>query len=151
MISRFYQYHKRPNGRGPMTRLLDDVLSSNERGCALVASVGDRIVGSAILARFPGNEEFFPDWWLFGIAVHILLRGAGIGESIVGIALHQAVLLGAKSVYLSVSVGNKAALGLYEKMGFKEVSTPNFEIMLKGMAKESGHQSKIFCRKIVRV
>jgi ribosomal protein S18 acetylase RimI-like enzyme len=48
-------------------------------------------------------------------------RGKGYGREIVETILTEAARLGAKNTYLQVDIDNPAALGLYEKLGYREI------------------------------
>jgi ribosomal protein S18 acetylase RimI-like enzyme len=53
------------------------------------------------------------------MTVSLRYRGAGIGQGLVLQALEAAQEAGATSVYLRVRKGNRAATGLYRKIGFR--------------------------------
>jgi ribosomal protein S18 acetylase RimI-like enzyme len=56
---------------------------------------------------------------LFGMYVAPRARGRGIGEALVRAVLEQARRLGKSAVVLEVTVGNDAAIALYERCGFE--------------------------------
>lgn len=58
---------------------------------------------------------------LFDITVRDDLRSRGFGRSIVRAALRWATAQGATTGWLQVEAGNRAANGLYERLGFDEV------------------------------
>ena len=99
------------------------------RGCGhtLVACVGRKVVGAAIITPVPGRADLYPDWWLFGLLVRTRYRGAGIGERLVRLALEEAAAEGASTVYLWVPEGNRPATRLFNKMGFQPASRPDLE------------------------
>ena len=57
---------------------------------------------------------------LFDIATHNSVRNRGYGTKLLEGMLHWALENGATSAYLQVVEGNKAAIRLYEKMGFQQ-------------------------------
>jgi [ribosomal protein S18]-alanine N-acetyltransferase len=56
-------------------------------------------------------------------AVHPEFRGRGLGEAALRLVLSEVREKGAALATLEVRVSNAAALGLYEKLGFKELGT----------------------------
>ena len=58
---------------------------------------------------------------IYNIAVSSEARGRGIGEALLRHLIEKAESIGCSAVDLEVRAGNDAALGLYEKLGFKEV------------------------------
>jgi GNAT superfamily N-acetyltransferase len=101
------------------------------QGCGhtLIARVGERIAGAAVIRQFPGNATF-PSWWLFGMFVRMRYRGAGIGEGLVRLALEEAAAEGAHQINLLVFEQNGAAINLYRKMGFRSASIPGLDEQL---------------------
>lgn len=57
---------------------------------------------------------------ILDVAVRHDCRGRGIGKALVGEAIHELSLRGARIVCLEVRVSNLSALELYRKLGFRE-------------------------------
>jgi ribosomal protein S18 acetylase RimI-like enzyme len=111
--------------------------------CYLIATVKGKIVGSVTIERFPGNEELYPDWWIFILVVSRQHRGMGIGQNLLNLALQEAVVNNAAKVYLLVSDQNKAAINLYQKMGFQRASIPRLDAQLEEEAQMGKKRSII--------
>jgi len=62
------------------------------------------------------------EYWLFGLLVRTRYRGAGIGEGLVRTALQRAASEGAAKINLMVWEQNRAAINLYRKIGFRQIS-----------------------------
>jgi ribosomal protein S18 acetylase RimI-like enzyme len=78
---------------------------------------GVRLVGAAGLA-FETREKTRHKATLFGMYVPGECRGAGVGRRLVEAALDFARARGTRVVQLTVTDGNDAARGLYERCGF---------------------------------
>jgi RimJ/RimL family protein N-acetyltransferase len=81
------------------------------------AIAGDRLIGAAGLT-FETREKSKHKATLFGMYVPSEWRGAGVGRRLVEAALAHARGRGARVVQLTVTDGNDAARGLYERSGF---------------------------------
>ena len=79
-----------------------------------VADEGGTIVGFAILRRISDEGE------LFQIAVDAAHGRRGIADTLMAAILGWARGCGIASVYLEVRKSNEAAIGLYNKHGFKQ-------------------------------
>ena len=90
-------------------------LKENPVSLYLVYEIDNQIVG-------------FIDFWITfdsstiaQIAVHPSFRRRGIALALLNEALNECVAKKANTMTLEVRVGNTAAIGLYEKFGFKSV------------------------------
>ncbi len=103
-----------------------DIDSINNRDLAyeICAYIGEKKIGSVTLLRVTENNLLYPDWWLFGMEVRTLYRGAGIGKNLIQLAISKAYEVGANRLNLLVSEKNRVAENLYKKMGFKKFSIP---------------------------
>jgi ribosomal protein S18 acetylase RimI-like enzyme len=61
------------------------------------------------------------DWWVAGLGVRPLFRRRGIGEALVNEVLARLRERGVSQVRLEVNQASRPAIGLYRKLGFKEV------------------------------
>lgn len=73
------------------------------------------------LAGFYIGEIAGPDITLMDICVDHKLQGQGVGAKLMTHLLAQAEAKGAESIFLEVRASNKAAIHLYNKMGFCEM------------------------------
>jgi [ribosomal protein S18]-alanine N-acetyltransferase len=83
-------------------------------GIALVADLDGSIAG--ILVGRVAADEFE----ILNLAVATAWRRRGAGAGLVHAALERARSAGAKQVYLEVRASNRAAISLYESIGFRE-------------------------------
>ena len=112
---------------------LDDVMSNESLGytypwtrgifldclkighdCRVLCMDG-RIAGHAIMSAAAGEAH------LLNVCVRRDRQGLGLGRLFVRYVLKRARVLGAETMFLEVRPSNKAALGLYESLGFLEV------------------------------
>ena len=75
----------------------------------------DVAVGYAVVSYVVGEAE------LLNICIHPEMQGKGLGGYLLEYIIEQATDSGNHDLYLEVRAGNKAAIHLYEKMGFNEV------------------------------
>jgi ribosomal protein S18 acetylase RimI-like enzyme len=120
-LSALYAYGNLPYLADPAGTWLEHLKDLEGRGCTLVASLGGRRIGAAIIRQSSEDPGFPSDWWLWGMLVTVRYRGAGIGQELVRKALAVAREAGAGRVYLRVFEENRAALALYRKVGFRPV------------------------------
>ena len=90
------------------------VVSSIEKDFCLVAEDSE-ICGVIFLSRVLDECE------ILNFAVDINLRGSGIGTVLIDAALSAEFVKGA-DVFLDVRESNEAAIHLYKKFGFKEIT-----------------------------
>jgi ribosomal protein S18 acetylase RimI-like enzyme len=104
-------------------------------GDLLVAELGNRLVGTAVVTRMPEHEALYPDWWVFSVFVGSNLRGAGLGEQLMRLALERVRREGGGRVSLLVFDDNKPAIRLYKKLGFEPFALP---LLDKTLLEETG-------------
>lgn len=98
----------------------------------LVAKYNNKIIGSTSINLHRGKEEHVAE---FGISILKDYRGIGLGEYLTTeiIKLSKTQLQPKpKIIRLSVFPTNKAAISLYEKMGFKKVAQIPKQLFHKG-------------------
>ncbi len=78
-----------------------------------------KIVGNTTISRNAADSR---QWFVSNVAVAKPYRGRGIARQLMEAAIEYAKELRGKSVSLYVRRGNKAAVHLYQSMGFKYVS-----------------------------
>lgn len=83
--------------------------------CFVVATENDNVIGFAEMRAVAGEAQ------IYNIAVAPEARGRGTGEALLGHLIDEAEMKGCDVVNLEVRAANTAALGLYEKLGFREV------------------------------
>jgi ribosomal protein S18 acetylase RimI-like enzyme len=100
-----------------------DVVTAEE-ALNVVARHDDRPVGHAMLVDGEDNSH--------ELAIFVLqaYQGAGIGTELLETTLGAAQQEGLDRVWLSVERWNRAAIALYEKIGFERVESPNFEMKM---------------------
>ena len=125
--------------------------SGQAQAFQVTAMLGAREMGSLALRRFHDNTECYPDWWLFSLRVHPLLRGAGVGERLTRMALTKASELGAARVNVLVQETARPALKLYEKMGFGPRSIPPLEVETARQALAGGPKLRILSKSLTQM
>ncbi len=100
----------------PYPKYLIDDLMKTERDRFFVAVHSGRIVGYTV-ATIAGRAAH-----LVSLAVHPLLRGQGIGTSLLSAVTKELTLSKVAQVYLEVRKGNLDAILFYKRMGFEETS-----------------------------
>lgn len=104
----------------------------------LGAFAGDTLAGVAGLS-FESRDKVRHKATLFGMYVPDAHRRAGLGQSLVQAALAQArARAGVRQVLLTVTQGNQAAQGLYERCGFRA-----FGVEPRAVAVGDGHVDKV--------
>ena len=71
-----------------------------------------------MLARVAGEEAE-----ILTLAVAPPARGRGLGRALLQATISKVRSMGAKSVFLEVGVENGGAIALYEKLGYRKIST----------------------------
>jgi len=92
-------------------KILNQIITNK---CLLQLKVENNVIGCGLGVL---EDKFFG---LFDIVVNPDLRGRGFGKIIVESILSWGISQGAETAYLQVMLNNPVALGLYEKIGFKE-------------------------------
>lgn len=95
----------------PSRKLVEEYM---QRGQCFVAEAADRIIGVYVLLRTrPETVE------LVNLAVDENCQGKGIGKQLVNHAIHQAKLLGFKTIEIGTGNSGVGQLALYQKCGFR--------------------------------
>tara|TARA_B100000315_G_C14574267_1_gene587170 strand:- start:169 stop:675 length:507 start_codon:yes stop_codon:yes gene_type:complete len=102
-----------------------DYLGANAMGqkyrfLTIVAESDGQIVGACTINTALGRDPYV--WFLGPIAVSLNDRKKGIGTLLLNEALRYVKRYGGKSMFLSVSGDNTAAIALYKKCGFKSTA-----------------------------
>lgn len=63
-----------------------------------------------------------PDCWLEDLYVEHRARGRGVGGALVALAFERAIERGARRIELDTNEENRAAIALYESLGFSAMS-----------------------------
>ena len=85
----------------------------------LVAEADGGVIGYSLGSMQIGDER----GWILGLGVALEFRGKGIGGVLTVDLLKEFEKNGAKEAFLHVAPANTAAVSLYEKVGFKIIST----------------------------
>lgn len=105
---------RRPAMRAAWEQVLRDATPGFRR--VLVAADArrpDRVAGYIHL------QKGKPDWWIAGMEVRPLYRRRGLAELMAREVIRRLKAEGARTICLSVRVGNVSAIRLYEKLGFR--------------------------------
>lgn len=145
-LSRFYGYERVAELRDPIMTWRKHLGDLKGCGHVLVADVGERIAGAAVVRRFPEDDTLYSGWWLFSLAVRVRFRGAGIGEGLVCMATEKAAEDGGKKMDILVFEHGRAALRLYRKMGFQQSSIPGLNELLEEEFRREGRRRIIMSR-----
>ncbi len=95
------------------TEIAKDI-DSDDTYVAVIEADG-RMAGYAEMRMVAGEAQ------IYNIAVDEAFRGCGFGETLMKHLIEDALKNGCDIMTLEVRSGNKAASGLYAKLGFKEV------------------------------
>lgn len=102
---------------------------------AMVATVGDTLVGSAQLSPMKGRRAHVGS---FSICVHDAWHGRGIGNRLMVELLDLADnWLGLRRLELNVFADNRAALALYHKFGFEIEAHQRGAVLRRGVLIDS--------------
>lgn len=95
---------------------------TSESASVFLAVDGEQIVGfaSAIVQETPADHI---ECWLEDVGVHPERRGDGIGEMLVKQVFAWGASKGTKYFLLEVGFENRGAMKLYEKLGYRPLST----------------------------
>ncbi len=110
-----------PPADGPAIREWLDRLLAAE-AVNVLAWDGDDVVGHAVLV--PDDEGDYE----LAIFVHQDRQGVGIGTALVRALLGAGAAAGVERVWLTVERWNRAAIALYEGVGFETTSAESFEL-----------------------
>ena len=83
--------------------------------CCWVMVLDEEVIGYGVLSVVIDESH------ILNLCIHPRLQGQGFGRKLLLRLLKLARQHGAESVFLEVRVGNRAALRLYESLGFTEV------------------------------
>ncbi|MFW5911627.1 MAG: N-acetyltransferase family protein [Halolamina sp.] len=111
-----------PSRPSKLAEWLDRILGE---GCFnVLAWDGDDVVGHVTLVPENGTESPY-ELAIFVLQSH---QGAGIGTALIRSALGHGADNGISQVWLTVERWNRAAVGLYEKIGFETTDAESFEL-----------------------
>lgn len=93
----------------------------------LLASLGDDLIGYALVHITPSSETWIADTWVTGdriaelesISVLPEHRGAGLGSRLMDECHRQIEALGVRDVIIGLLPGNEGARRLYERHGYR--------------------------------
>jgi ribosomal-protein-alanine N-acetyltransferase len=85
------------------------------------AAIGSKLVGFIMSRRAADEAE------ILSVAVARASQGGGLGRKLLDLHLRRLAALGARAVFLEVDEHNAAAIHIYDRAGFQEVSRrPNY-------------------------
>jgi ribosomal protein S18 acetylase RimI-like enzyme len=94
-----------------------DGAGGSDQATFLAVDAGDAPVGLAVAIIEPDSSRAAH---LYSVWVAPEARGAGAGAALVGVAVAWASEQGAATMRTSVTVGNRAAMRVYERAGFRD-------------------------------
>ncbi|MET0320352.1 MAG: GNAT family N-acetyltransferase [Duganella sp.] len=95
---------------------------------------GDRLVGMVGVGREP-QIKLRHKAFIRGMQVDVAYRGTGVGRQLMNEAMACiATMEGVTKVTLAVTVGNAAAIHLYESLGFKVYGREHHALIVDGVA-----------------
>lgn len=80
----------------------------------------DNVMAAFVISKMVLNEAT-----LFNIAVDPVYQRSGLGRQLLGHLIRALIQNGVETLWLEVRVSNDAAIMLYEKLGFNQVSVRN--------------------------
>jgi len=100
----------------PWTRgIFSDCINAGHECC--VACVDGQIVGHAVVSTAAGEAH------LLNVCIMRERQGGGLGREFVHHLIHRAGVRGAEVMFLEVRPSNRAALALYDSLGFVQIGT----------------------------
>ncbi|WP_144207211.1 GNAT family N-acetyltransferase [Shewanella donghaensis] len=93
----------------------------DDKSVYLVATIDNKIVGGAGIAKFNDDDEICELRKLFLLPES---RGFGLGKGLTEQCLNFAKEMGFKQCYLDTLASMTSAISLYEKMGFSHLDKP---------------------------
>ncbi len=108
-----------------LRRIAHWLAALHDKGRALLAVEGERVVAHAILCPI---SEASVEYTVF---VQQEFRRQGVGTALSRLAVEWARQAGFAQLYISTELSNKAALGLYQKAGFRITSSLDNECEMK--------------------
>ncbi len=93
------------------------ILDNEGRGKIFLAERGDELVGCAAMVERAGENG--PRGQLRWVLLDASARGAGIGKTLVTMAIDHARAKEWRDVFLETTDGLAASMAIYEKLGFK--------------------------------
>ena len=89
----------------------EELLDRADRGC-VVARDGETVIGCAVYRNIVGDVD------ITNVQVKEAYRGQGIGKRLMEAAMENARAAGGQRFTLEVRESNRAAIALYESLGF---------------------------------
>ncbi|MEL7111111.1 MAG: GNAT family N-acetyltransferase [Pseudomonadota bacterium] len=96
----------------PQTHILD------KGGAILIADIDGDVVGTVGLV--PGHDADTLE--LIKMSARSDVKGRGIGRALMGAAIEKSRAMGASKIWLETNTSLEAALALYRKSGFRELT-----------------------------
>jgi signal peptidase len=147
-LSRFLGYEQLSEIKDPIGLLKNQLQNPSDYGYTFIACKKEKIVGSTILTTLSENNTLYSDWWIFGMNVRTRYRGSGIGEGLMRMVMGKASEQCVSRLNLLVFENNKAAINLYRKMGFRQISIPELDKQLEEEAQKEKRRRIIMSRPI---
>ena len=115
-ISRLLGYWTVPELSDPVGMILEKIESANGPSHVLIATLGERIVGTIVIQRFQETVTSGPDWWISEVRIRARYQGAGIARGLIIKALLKARQSGAEGLGGYVSAQNRRSVAMCENL-----------------------------------
>lgn len=122
--------------------------SPNPNVTNFVAKKGEKVVGVVHLVRHCQDSNPYFGYWLFSLRVRTFYRGMGVGTALTQAVIEKARSENAKELYLLVHKDNYRAVGLYQKLGFRNIVIPRLEESLEKEKLVSGRRRVVMAREL---
>ncbi|MGE5307777.1 MAG: GNAT family N-acetyltransferase [Deltaproteobacteria bacterium] len=99
----------------------ESIERARDQGFWFVAEKGRRLAGGLTITRCDAGSRL---WFISGLEVKALFRGAGIGRRLVNEAVETALREGAQEIGLFSLKKRRVALAFYKRLGFEMDSVP---------------------------
>lgn len=147
-ISRLLGYWTVPELSDPMGVTLEKIESTNGPSHVLIATLGERIVGTIVIQRFPGTITSGLDWWISEVRVRARYQGAGIARGLIIKALFKARQSGARGLGGDVSAQNTKSVTMCEKLHGRQMKPKEYSWIFAETSLSEPDQHIIFHRSI---
>lgn len=108
-------------------------LEDPAKGMYLVAEIGERVIGYAMLTREWSDWRNGDVWWIQTVYVHESFRRQGVCRALFDESARLARQAGAVMLRLHIDAANASARAAYDKLGFAAIP---FSVMEKQVPKD---------------
>ena len=131
LVAQLLEHGGQPK-RATLKQLVRQFLLDQRRGFALVARLGDEVIGVASVPIIISMEHGGPLGWLEELYVTPSQRGRGVGTSLVKAVIKRARTLRLTALDLEVDIEHQRAENLYARHGFRRLSRTRWVKVIRG-------------------